>query len=203
MSTTENKDNAKDLGTTTHESTPRPVDYAKIQKIAQVISIRDVTPVQFSANLRGPLRDRAMDDIPQAILVRARRAEPVETEIVLSIVEFVFRAYFGDDPALEVQGGLVVAYEGPPEVIATFDSGDLDAFAEVNGTYTAWPFVRELVGSSAARLGVTGVLLPVWRPPAELPPFGQYMTLNNVAFSERETARGSSDESTRNDPVGG
>jgi hypothetical protein len=37
----------------------------------------------------------------------------------------------------------------------------LTQFAELNGKYNAWPFWRELVHSTALRLGLVGVLVPL------------------------------------------
>ena len=39
-----------------------------------------------------------------------------------------------------------------------------EAFVAVNGVYNAWPYLREVVSSMAARLGAPPVLLPVFRP---------------------------------------
>lgn len=37
-------------------------------------------------------------------------------------------------------------------------------FAAVNGVYNAWPYWRELVQTSASRIGLPGVVIPVFRP---------------------------------------
>lgn len=39
------------------------------------------------------------------------------------------------------------------------------AFAALNGTYNAWPYLRELVQSMLTRLGLPGLALPVFRLP--------------------------------------
>ena len=39
----------------------------------------------------------------------------------------------------------------------------LKAFAEVNGVYNAWPYFRELLQSTAARMGLPPVVVPVYR----------------------------------------
>jgi hypothetical protein len=40
-----------------------------------------------------------------------------------------------------------------------------EAFAEINGKYNAWPYLRELVQSLSSRLGLPGLVLPVYRLP--------------------------------------
>lgn len=39
-----------------------------------------------------------------------------------------------------------------------------DAFVSLNGLYNAWPYLRELVQSTAGRMGLPPVVLPVFRP---------------------------------------
>jgi hypothetical protein len=38
-------------------------------------------------------------------------------------------------------------------------------FAELNGAYNAWPYWRELVQSVTGRVGLTAIVIPVFRPP--------------------------------------
>ncbi|HEY1697865.1 MAG TPA: hypothetical protein VGG39_37145 [Polyangiaceae bacterium] len=40
-----------------------------------------------------------------------------------------------------------------------------DCFAEVNGTYNAWPYLREIVQDVTGRLGIPPITLPVFRVP--------------------------------------
>lgn len=39
------------------------------------------------------------------------------------------------------------------------------SFAAVNGVYNAWPYLRELVQSTTARMGYPGILIPLYRIP--------------------------------------
>ena len=41
----------------------------------------------------------------------------------------------------------------------------LGHFAELNGTYNVWPYWRELVQTFAARAGMGGLVVPVFKPP--------------------------------------
>ena len=41
----------------------------------------------------------------------------------------------------------------------------LKHFADLNGTYNVWPYWRELVQTFAARAGMGGLVVPVFRPP--------------------------------------
>lgn len=50
-----------------------------------------------------------------------------------------------------------------PDEFAAADSC-FEQFAAVNGVYNAWPYWRELVQTSTGRIGLPGVVLPVFRP---------------------------------------
>lgn len=56
--------------------------------------------------------------------------------------------------------------------LAKLDDTELDAFAQVNGPFNAWPFWRELVHSTLGRMGLPPVAIPTFRmsaAPKELP----------------------------------
>ena len=46
----------------------------------------------------------------------------------------------------------------------------LHCFAWLNGPYNAWPYWREFVQSMSARMGLPGVVLPVFRPSGDVVP---------------------------------
>ena len=48
-----------------------------------------------------------------------------------------------------------------PEVAATRE--DLEAFCAMNGVFNAWPYAREFVQSSMARMNLPALVLPVMR----------------------------------------
>ncbi len=49
---------------------------------------------------------------------------------------------------------------------ASYPDGALDDFAQLNGVYNAWPYWRELVQTVTGRVGLAGVVIPVFRPAA-------------------------------------
>lgn len=53
------------------------------------------------------------------------------------------------------------------ENAATYPEDALNYFAELNGPYNAWPYLRELVQSVAGRVGLGSIVLPVFRPERE------------------------------------
>jgi hypothetical protein len=53
---------------------------------------------------------------------------------------------------------------------ATFTQEEIDAFGELNGVYNAWPYWRECVQSTLARMGLPTIVVPVFRPTVESVP---------------------------------
>ena len=49
-----------------------------------------------------------------------------------------------------------------------FSKKDLDKFAAVNGVYNAWPYWREFVQSTVARMGLPPLTVPVLKVPEDL-----------------------------------
>jgi hypothetical protein len=43
----------------------------------------------------------------------------------------------------------------------------LGYFAELNGVYNAWPYWREMVQTVSGRVGLTSIVVPVFRPPSK------------------------------------
>lgn len=48
---------------------------------------------------------------------------------------------------------------------ATYPSDALEHFASLNGPYNVWPYWRELIQTVTGRVGLGGLVLPVFRPP--------------------------------------
>lgn len=64
-------------------------------------------------------------------------------------------------------------------------------FARVNGAYNAWPYLREFVQTSAARVGLLPVTMPVFRVPRVQPagPPAPQVTALQTAAAEMPLAR--------------
>ena len=81
------------------------------------------------------------------------------------IVEFNFRGSMGshgETEMVKLDASFILVYTLPET--ATFESRCLQHFSELNGAYNAWPYWRELVQSATGRVGLGGILVPVYRP---------------------------------------
>lgn len=82
-------------------------------------------------------------------------------------VDFGFEAGVaeGEEPSeaiVECNATFRLLYSLKPE--AEFDDEALEHFAAMNGAYNAWPYWRELVQSVSGRVGLSGIVMPVFRP---------------------------------------
>ena len=57
----------------------------------------------------------------------------------------------------------VLVYRLPSDADPEADA--LEHFAQLNGTYNAWPYWRELVHTVSGRAGLAALVVPVFRPP--------------------------------------
>lgn len=64
---------------------------------------------------------------------------------------------------------LALRYEMLDIELAQVPADDLQVFAEVNGVYNAWPYWRELVQSTGSRIGLHGIVAPVFRVESTTP----------------------------------
>lgn len=67
-------------------------------------------------------------------------------------------------PAVAVDARFELDYVLPAEVIASDE--ELNAFARVNGLFNAWPYFREFVQTSMARMQLPPLVIPLVRVPS-------------------------------------
>lgn len=62
----------------------------------------------------------------------------------------------------KLEAAFILVYALPED--ATFDERCAQYFAELNGAYNAWPYWRELVQTATGRIGLGGIMVPVYHP---------------------------------------
>lgn len=71
---------------------------------------------------------------------------------------------------------------------ASFPEDALQHFADLNGTYNVWPYWRELVHTFTGRAGLSGIVVPVFKPPVRPVPTQEELTLEQHGGSLPESA---------------
>lgn len=150
------------------ETTER--DYQMAGAVAPHVTLTGIGLVSLSAVLRQPppvvIDQMAKGDLPAQIQWRHEKdLSPSNLDLTVRID---FNVQFGKaspdaDSSVEVTCGFVLSYTldaPPPE-----DTRDelMNGFAKVSAVYNAWPYMRELVQNSMARMNVPPPVIPVFR----------------------------------------
>lgn len=134
-----------------------------VEEVAGQIDIVDVC--LLTSNCQRPVN-------PGNLTKRASAGHRAEVQYDKSarsirvIVQFRFEAFESVTDASDKTGLLIEASYGLSYVLKTDKNITLEkarAFGEVNGIYNAWPFWREFVYTTLARMGLPPITLPVFR----------------------------------------
>ena len=62
---------------------------------------------------------------------------------------------------MSIECSFLLTYSAPS--VGDLTPGNLEAFAQINGIFNAWPYWREFVQNMAARMGLPQLVIPVFR----------------------------------------
>ena len=139
--------------------------HAARNDLASLIAKVRLTDVRLvNASVRTRIRDASTLKNPQ--LTMKHGAKVIDRNDDGMLVAAMMRAQVVEgsdeqDPAISMTVTFVLEYAIP-------DAGDfgddvLAEFAQVNGTFNAWPYWREDIQTTSARMNLPPVLLPVFR----------------------------------------
>lgn len=140
------------------------VDLAR--QVAKHVQLRSIA--LRSANIDSDLSD---DDDQLDLTVTQQHRCSVDHQVkgdrreVRVLAEFKFTASKSeseDGSVVRLDATFVLVYE--MSSTAEFEPRCIQYFADINGAYNAWPYWRELVQSAAGRVGMAGIVIPVYRP---------------------------------------
>ncbi len=104
--------------------------------------------------------------------------EPSDDGSLLIGATFAMRVCSNDEAEVlqaEIRGAFELTYAVPTD--ESFSTDELRGFAEVNAVFNAWPYWRELVQASLARMSLPTLTVPVFR-------LGQADTADRLAPDE-------------------
>ena len=83
------------------------------------------------------------------------------------VIRFAFFAASGPSRTAqriaEVSATLALRYAIERKALSALDDNAVQDFAETNGVYNAWPYWREILQATAARVGLPGIVAPLFR----------------------------------------
>lgn len=155
----------------------RAVDFEGIRAVAKHAQLVGIELLDLTARGLSPEEVKSWPPkmFDESISHRARQVEAGGPQLS-SLVEFKYQSNPPGVRPIHVSGAFYVVYQIAAKDGIDLSGEALDQFAEVNGAYNAWPFIRELVSSCAMRLGREGVTLPLLVVPAKLPPAGSWIS---------------------------
>lgn len=166
--------------------TDKRIDMARVAELARTVNLDSVCWREVSAK-----RFIEQSQIPPELSLNGRATasglRDFAAKQIVVLAEFGFLATGPDSPdrVVEIEGCLALRYsltEGDVEHV----SEDLvQDFARTNGMYNAWPYWRELAQTTATRVGIHGLIAPVFR------------LVDNVSKGETPATHRRSEESPR------
>ena len=136
------------------------IDLSNIVSVVQIESVR-IREASFRSAVRP-------SGIAEEVRVKVSRKtavvpEPGEDGAICIEAAFGFEVSDREQDALqaEVHGTFELSYRVPSD--AKFSAEELKAFADFNAVFNAWPYWRELVQTSLARMSLPVLTVPVFR----------------------------------------
>jgi preprotein translocase subunit SecB len=137
------------------------IDLKRIISVVQIESVR-----LCEAHYRSAVQP---SEIADAIKITTSRKtevvkEPTDDRSFRIETAFTMEVRSTDDDEklqAEIRGTFELSYEIPDD--DSFSSEELEAFGEVNAVFNAWPYWRELVQASLARMSMPPLTMPVFR----------------------------------------
>ena len=144
-----------------------PTNLERASLVSRSVQIESVTLAGLAMNADvGEQSDDALLRLSQRYRARYDPRESDSSRLFVR-VDLRFEAHSGSDVRPErhiadIKAEFLVVYR--TTTTSGFPADALRHFAELNGTYNAWPYWRELVQSMTTRAGISGVTVPVFRP---------------------------------------
>lgn len=117
------------------------------------------------------VRFREADEVPDGAMVSVSAGAKVKRPpnqgggfFVLALADVkLAKADEKVEPFLAMRAVFELAYILPKGLNASRE--ELEAFAAVNGVFNAWPYFREYVQATTARMNITPIVLPLFKLP--------------------------------------
>ena len=148
--------------------------------VARSVEIESVTLTQITMNTDLDSREPPQElRLGQRFRCRYETRE-AQRDRLFVYVSLLFDASPGspepaDSPVVDLSATFLATYR--IEEAASFPEDGLQHFADLNGTYNVWPYWRELVQTFTGRAGLSGIVVPVFKPPVRPVPTQEELAL--------------------------
>ncbi|MEO8724496.1 MAG: hypothetical protein ABI383_00095 [Acidobacteriaceae bacterium] len=150
------KTSPEDISPEPQESQP---PLLRASRLIALAAIRDIRLKEISAKFDNELLG---DGEPMQVEV-VHRGTGQKTSDELDVqIAFTLKAIpASKKPALVIKAVFNLRYSLPDEV--EIDQDEIDAFASTNSMLNSWPYWREIVQNTVARMGLPPLVLPLYR----------------------------------------
>jgi hypothetical protein len=132
-------------------------NYAQAAIISKEVEIRNVLLAECQASRQPGL----LADMDLRIDVRVTPQYDAKAKVIVLRTCFSLLGRCQSKEALKISATLILLYSiAKPEVL---NPERLKLFGELNGAYNAWPYWREFVQSTGARMGLPQLIVPTFR----------------------------------------
>ncbi len=144
-------------------------DLSLVAAVARVVEIAEVRLVYLEAKRPEAAEAGSGAQSPLSIEQNFRADAKAEERALRVLAHFDLVLRGGEGASKKAQelvrlkAGFLLRYHLPAK--HALSPAHLEAFAQVNGAYNAWPYWRELVQSTFARMGLPPVTIPVFKVP--------------------------------------
>ena len=135
-----------------------------VRSLISKVEIEDIRLVELAAKttLRSPWEVSGVE-LRITKSATATEPDPSGTFCVTAVIDTeLLNADAADKPVVvSIRAGFELRYHLPEGMQP--DVEDLNAFAEINGVYNVWPYWREVVQNTFARMSLPPVTLPLYK----------------------------------------
>ena len=140
----------------------KPIDYKLAASVSERVRIETVRLISSNC-YQSPAASSGKKriDIKYTVKTQAER----KSGYLFVLPEFKLEAFTAEDsedqPSVFVEATFVLLYRA--ETLQGLTKKNFDSFGNSNGVYNAWPYWREFVQNTIARMGLPPLTIPVFR----------------------------------------
>ncbi|MCG3190805.1 MAG: hypothetical protein DIJKHBIC_00025 [Thermoanaerobaculia bacterium] len=150
-----------------------PIDVQMAAAVARHVELKDVFFSSLTARLSGERIVTSsgvrivVSPAPQCTFRFVEESRTLEVHVALTAGLISSAEPEGAAPLLQFECEIILIYDFRAATLPPDEPGRnfFQAFANLNGKLNAWPYFREFVQSSSARMGLSPVVVPVFRVP--------------------------------------
>lgn len=126
----------------------------------------------LECNARSTLDPRGLPEQPPTLSLHQQCTGTLQAENRIQVTATaVFIGHVEEQEVFRIQASYGVYYRLPAELQPS--QQDIQEFAEQNGMFNAWPYLRELLGNLSAKMGLPLPPLPLLRVALQGPATGE------------------------------